>query len=196
MSKAARKRAKRRNMISLAGGETSPSPRTQGQRPPRQAPDAQTLKTRARQNGIDDPKDARLPWLGCVAGKAMASQVKQHDRRLPMWDAIQHIRATVTAFDRAMGAPCRHARVAQILAPVSAMSADASSPPLDDRTDEQRQDQAEAAIERLYAALHGVDDDTAALCLSVVADDAPCYDVPALIRALDCVVAMMSGAMS
>ena len=192
MSKAARKRAKR-NRISLAGGETACSPRGQGMRAAKVAPDVEPLKARAIRNSLADPSDARLPWFGCPAGQAMAGVVKKHADRLSLWDAIQHIRHTVATYDRAMGAPSRHAKVARILSPVSAMEADAASPAQDMRSDEERQDQAEDAIARLYESLRGVDDDTAADCLRVVAEDAHCRSPELLVTSLWCVVAMMTG---
>lgn len=191
-SKSARKRAKR-NRISLSGGETVNAPRGQGMRAAQVAPDVEPLKARAIRNSLANPADARLPWFGCVAGQAMAGAVSKHADRLPLWDAIQHIRRTVAAYDRAMCAPSRHAKVARILSPVSAMESDASSPPLDERSDEQKQDHAEEAISRLYEALRGVDDDTAADCLRVVAEDAPCRSPAGLVAALGCVAGMMAG---
>lgn len=113
-SKAAKRRAKKRT-ISLHGSESVPMRATgRDRRHTNQQEDASmvTLKTRCRQIGQaptdDGIREARAPWYGCNAGRAMAAAVSAADRA-DLWDAICHMRETVARYDAAIGAPRRHA---------------------------------------------------------------------------------------
>ncbi|MDO5644019.1 MAG: hypothetical protein Q4G26_16715, partial [Paracoccus sp. (in: a-proteobacteria)] len=137
-------------------------------------------------------RDMRAPWYGCNAGRAMAAQVSADFERADLWSAICHIRATQIAYDRAIGAPNRHAQCLRLLAPVDALHADATSPPLDMRTDDERKRQAVTAwriVERWMMA-SGV---AAGECRRVVIDDQRCRDPRKVVRALYCVVDGIKG---
>lgn len=138
-------------------------------------------------------REAKAQWQGCEAGKAMSAHISAEQERATLWDAIQHMRKVYLAYDRAMGAPNRHAQCLRIMLPLEAMEADASSPPLDDRTDEEKQRQADAAKQALRVWLANVEPRAAMVCLSTVIDDMRCADPAAMVRALHCVADGMAG---
>lgn len=152
---------------------------------------AETLATRCRHAGIapdaKNKRDMRSPWNGCHAGRAMAAQVSDHQTRLQLWDAIQHMRRVQAAYDRACGAPRRHAKCLALLAPTDVIEAGADSPPTDLRSPEEIDRQAVSAWMRLKGWLWLAGPDAVG-CEAVVIDDAQCRDAAALVRVL-CVVA-------
>lgn len=155
------------------------------------------LETRCRHMGRGtteaDMREAKAQWNGCNAGRAMAAQVRGERDRAELWDAIQHMRRVYLAYDRAMGAPRRYAQSLRLLLPLEAMEADASSPTLDVRTDEERQRQAVNERASLKSWLSNVEPRAAMICLSAVIDDNPCLDAAAMVRALHCVADGMAG---
>lgn len=134
-------------------------------------------------------REMRAPWYGCHAGRAVAGH-SDVDR---LWGAICHIRRTIAAYDRAIGAPNRHAQCLRLLVPIDAMQADAASPPIDVRTDEEKYRQAIAAWARLKGWLSGVDYPAASHCIAAVVDDQPVIDSDGLIAALSVVADGMDG---
>lgn len=146
----------------------------------------------ARDTLREQLRDLRAPWIGCNAGRAMASIVKADTDRQDMWTAIQHMRRVQAAYDRSIGAPNRHAQCLRLLAPVDAMEADATSPPLDTRSDEERARQAVAAWMQVQGWLDHAKD-AAGMCKRVVIDDETCRDASAMVRALHCVVDGIKG---
>lgn len=191
-SKAAKRRAKKR-MISLHGSDPVPMrPTGRDRRHTNQQEDASmaTLKTRCRQIGQkateDGIREARAPWYGCNAGRAMAAAVSASDRA-DLWDAICHMRQTVARYDAAIGAPRRHAVCLRLLAPQEAMEATADSPAPDDRSDVERQDAAVKAWMTMHGWLCWVDKQAASQALRVVVDDERVTDADGLILALRCV---------
>lgn len=162
-----------------------------------QTGDQVALKARCRHRGISasqaNLRDSRSPWWGCCAGRAMAGAVDNHAERLELWDAIQHMRRVVTAYDAAIGAPRRHAVCLRLLAPVEEMAADASTLPVDERTPEERQRQAVSAYMLLEGWLGRTDKAAMGEAKRVVLDDGEARDVPGLLSALRCVVDGMQG---
>ncbi len=130
----------------------------------------------------DNLRDMRAPWNGCNAGQAIADLGK--DERDYLWTAICHMRRVIVAFDNAIGAPSRHAKCANIIAPVDAMEADASSPPLDERTEAERQRHATSALMALEGWLGWCDKADAWQAKRVVWDDMRVTDKPGLLSAL------------
>lgn len=161
--------------------------------------DKVALKARCRQRGVsanvEHIRDSRSPWWGCNAGRAMAGAVESHAERLELWDAIQHMRRVVTAYDAAIGAPRRHAVCLRLLVPIEEMSADASTPPADERTPEERQRQAVSAYMRLEDWLGWTDNAAMGEAKRVVLDDVEARDVPGLLASLRCVCDGMKGQM-
>lgn len=151
-------------------------------------PSIETLKTRCLHMGQmptpENLRDARAPWNGCNAGRAMAGQTSDSFQRATLWDAIQTMRHIVTAYDRAIGAPSRHAVCLRLMAPSEAMEADAASPAPDERDDETKQAHAVRDLMRLEGWLGWCDGAAASIAKAVVLDDAPCRDPAALVRAL------------
>ena len=148
-SKAERKRRKRASHITLPGGAEIPQ-RIEGPgRPRKMAEDARQTALQARMRvyaGKDGPKDERAsgePLWGCSVGRLILSEPEHH--RPDLWNAAQHARKTQLAYDRAIGAPNRHAQCLRILLPLPALEADASSPAPDFRSEEDRNRQAVSA---------------------------------------------------
>ena len=143
-SRAERKRqAKRRRAaaVSLAGEAPAQQPARypNGKIKPEDARKT-ALQARIRVFGGDDTpegqKAASDPLWGCSVGRLILCEPEH--LRGNLWDAAQHARKTQAAYDRAIGAPSRHAQCLRILAPVDAMQADAASPAPDDRSVEER----------------------------------------------------------
>ena len=143
-SKAERKRqAKRRRAaaVSLAGEERANQPaRYPGGKIIPEAANKTAWEMRRRLfAGKDGPEDAKAflsPLWGCSVGRLILTEPEA--KRADLWNATQHARKTQAAYDRAIGAPSRHAQCLRILAPVDAMQADAASPAPDDRSVEER----------------------------------------------------------
>ncbi|RHZ96474.1 hypothetical protein D1114_07125 [Cereibacter sphaeroides] len=203
-TKARSKAAKRRLKAAKAGDPFALAPverREPNGRARREAedrdPSIETLKTRCLHMGQmptpENLRDARAPWNGCNAGRAMASVVRDASERAALWDAICAMRRIVTAYDRAIGAPSRHAVCLRLLAPTDAMEADAASPPVDERTDIEKQDDATRDLMRLERWLGYTTGPAAAEAKRVVWDDNPCRAPHALAAALLCVADGMSG---
>ncbi|MGN7867774.1 hypothetical protein [Paracoccus sp. 22332] len=138
-------------------------------------------------------RDMRAVWLGCSAGRAIASVARDEGTRKNLWDAAQHMRRTVLAYDRALGAPNRHATCLRIMLPTETLQADATTPATDPRTDEERYHQAVNAWMAMHGWLGHVDARAASIALRTVVEDQPCRDPAALVRALHCVADGIAG---
>ncbi len=103
------------------------------------------------------------------------------------------MRRVQIAYDRAIGAPDRHAKCLRLLVPIDALSTDAETPPLDERTDEERQRAATSAMMRLEGWLGYTDKAARSEALRVVVDDAEVRDHAGLLSALLCVADGLSG---
>ncbi|HBS98604.1 MAG TPA: hypothetical protein DEB47_01790 [Citreicella sp.] len=202
-SKGARRRAKKAAMpggIDLPG--LAPSVKRQPDGRPRPSvqdrdPSRMALEVRCRHAGLDvsaaNLREVRAPWLGCAAGRAMASAVADDEERAALWDAIQFMRGVQGSYDAVIGAPSRHARGMRLLLAPEAMEADAETPPVDDRTDEEKLRDATAARMRLEGWLGYTDKAARSEALSVVLDDCAPGDVPGLVAALRCVSDALRG---
>lgn len=179
----------------------------------RQDDDMSALEVRAKHRGVDlvtvDPeapgkeraeaarersaqlRDLRAPWHGCNAGKAMADVTPEQDRQR-LWGAICHIRKVWTNFDRAIGAPRRHAVCLRLMAPTEPLEADAATPPLDLRTDVEKDRDARRAMRRLQGWLReaGV---AAGMCVGVVVDDEKCRSPERLVSVLRIIARGLDG---
>lgn len=159
--------------------------------------DTPALVARCRQMGQPPTeagmRAAKAEWMGCNAGKAMASVVSDEAQRRDLWAAIHHMRRVQLAYDRAIGSPNRHPQCLRIMLPVDEMHADAASPPLDVRTDDERHRQAVAGWMQMQGWLGYADKDAAGLCKRVVIDDARCPDAAAMVQALHCVADGVAG---
>lgn len=159
--------------------------------------DRLALKARCRQRGLEataaNIRDSRAPWWGCEAGRAMAGAVEAHGERVRLWDAIQHMRRVIVAYDAAIGAPSRHAKCLRLLVPLDALEATADTPPLDDRSPEDRHRQAVAAYMRLEGLLARADKIAAGQTKRSVWDDATVRDVPGFVSVISCVADGMAG---
>lgn len=159
--------------------------------------DIPALIARCRQSGRKPDevglRAAKAEWMGCNAGKAMAAVVTGENERRELWAAIYHMRRVQLAYDRAVGAPSRHAQCLRIMLPTETMQADASSPPLDLRSDEDKQRQAVSAWMQLQGWLGHADKQAAGLCKRVVIDDERCPNAAAMVTALHCVADGMAG---
>lgn len=138
-------------------------------------------------------RDMRAQWRGCNAGRAMASVVTGERDRAEMWSAILHMRRVQLAYDRALQAPARHPECLRIMLPLDEMTADATTPPPDLRTDDERYTQAIAAWMRVQGWLGHADKGAAGLCKRVVVDDERCPDARLMVAALRCVADGLAG---
>jgi hypothetical protein len=199
-SKAERKRRKHqaRASITLPGGTTVPQVQTND--PKRERPeDARktALQARCRVFGAADTHEGQRassdPRWGCGVGRLILAEPEHH--RADLWNAAQHARQTQAAYDRAIGAPSRHAQVARILAPVAAFEADASSPAPDFRTTEERVRQATAAQMRVEMWIGHCDSRAvSAFKQSVINDpDGPVKDWAGVRACLQCIVEGLRG---
>ena len=199
-SKAQRKRRKNRAKasITLPGGEAVPQTHPTDSRRGR-AEDARKTALQARCRvfaGNDGPKDEGAsgdPLWGCSVGRLILSEPEHH--RPDLWNATQHARATQLAYDRAIGAPNRHATCLRILAPSEAMHADASSPAPDYRTDDDKYRQAISAQMRVEGWIGHTDARAiSAFKQAVINDpDGPVKDWPGVLACLQCVAEGLKG---
>jgi len=103
------------------------------------------------------------------------------------------MRRVVTAYDAAIGAPRRHAVCLRLLVPIARMEATAETPPVDDRTPEDRDRQAVSALMQLEGWLGWTDNAAMGEAKRVVWDDVEVRDVTGLLVALRCVSDGMQG---
>jgi hypothetical protein len=198
MTSRAVKRARKRNRISLPHGEVAITPQRQGRRTDI-VPDArkETLSTRAKQCGQPDTPEGRDavsgPQYGCAVGRAIMQGDKAE--RVDLWEAVKHMRRVWIAYDRAIGAPSRHAKCLAILAPTDAMTADAASPAPDLRTEDDIYRQAIGAYMRLRGWLGYVEGAAQSTVIRAVVDepDDEVRDWATIRRALLCVVDGIKG---
>ncbi|MBA86121.1 MAG: hypothetical protein CML69_15515 [Rhodobacteraceae bacterium] len=159
--------------------------------------DKVALKARCNQRGVPETaknqRDSRSPWWGCNAGRAMADAVEDHSQRLKLWDAIQHMRRVIAAYDASIGAPKRHAACLRLLVPLEALEATAETPPVDERTPEERSRDAVSGLMALEGWLGWADKVAASEAKRVVWDDETVRDADGLVLALRCVVDGMEG---
>lgn len=158
-------------------------------------PQIDMLKARCRRWGrpSSEWREMRDQWWGCEAGATIARQIPDHRTRQAFWEAIQHVRAAYVAFDRAIGAPNRHAQCLRLLLPLEELHADSTTPPIDERSDEQKQDQAVEALQRVQERLARSGPGPCAEALRVILEDDACRSPSALIAALEHVVDMRAG---
>jgi hypothetical protein len=166
--------------ITLAGGESIAQRPTGRDRRHTNQPETsglQALIARCRHAGVEPTADRiremRAPWNGCNAGRAMAAEVLEERERGALWDAIQHVRRTVAAYDRAVGAPARHPVCLRLLLPLEALTADAATPPADDRTEAERERQAVSAWTAVKGWLGHAPTPVASAAWACIVDDAP-----------------------
>lgn len=162
MTKAKTKAARRRNRktIQLAGGVSRRVRPGQGARTDIAPDDAQSVALTARlvHMGLPDTPENRalVRWqaAGCAVGQRLIadSAIKPGTRTL-LWEAATHMRRVWLAYDRVIGAPSRHATCLRIMTGAETLAADASSPPLDMRSDEDKHRQAVAAYMRVHGWL-------------------------------------------
>lgn len=138
-------------------------------------------------------KAANDPKLVDSVGRLILTEPEA--KRADLWNATQHARATQLAYDRAIGAPNRHAQVARILSPVAAFEADASSPAPDYRTEEDKFRQAVAAQMRVEGWIGHTDSRAASAFKQAVINDpdGPVRDWPGVLACLQCVSEGIKG---
>lgn len=159
--------------------------------------DIPVIAARCRQMGKDTDeasiRAAKAEWMGCNAGKAMISVVTGEAERKELWAAIHHMRRVQIAYDRALGAPSRHAQCLRIMLPTEQMQADAASPPADLRTEDDKHRQAVSSWMQLQGWLGYADKQAAGICKRVVIDDERCPNAAAMVTALHCVADGVAG---
>lgn len=202
VSKAKRRARKREARTTADPMALAPVPRKQANGRTHRTPEdrdaaTEALQARCRQAGkvpsADAMRDARSPWWGCEAGKVIGNADATHDQRLILWDAAQHMRRVWASYYAATGMPGRYPKCTGILAPTDRIEADAASPPLDTRTDEERQRAAVSAMMRVDGFLGRISAVAASECKRVVLDDQPCHDAPGLLDGLRVVADGMAG---
>lgn len=137
-------------------------------------------------------REVRAPWWGCNAGIAMARAVDTSERA-DLFDAIQHIRRTYAAYGASIGAPSRYAKCLALLLPVDEMTADASSPAPDMRSDEEKARAAQRAWMELQGWLGHADAAARSAVIVCAVNDEECPDRLGMVMALRCVLEGMRG---
>ncbi|MDD7973433.1 hypothetical protein [Roseinatronobacter alkalisoli] len=184
------KRKARQATITLAGGLKAPQrPTGRDRRHTNQQEDdpMQTaIQARMRHTGLTADR-ARLDMAGCAVGRRLLTDRISDAEDL--WQAVRHLRSVIITYDRAVRAPNRHAQCLRIMAPTDTMHADASSPPPDERTPEERDRQAVTAYMALQGWLSHADGAARSACLRHVVDepDEPVRDWSGIVLALRCV---------
>lgn len=189
LGKAARKKAKAGEVP--PGFELRPVVKREGNgRASRAAiprdPQTEMLKARCRRWGKPTShwREMQDPWWGCEAGGAMAMATARLSDRKALWDAICWMRRTVINFDRSIGAPDRHAQCLRLLVPIGETHADSTTPAMDERSDEQKQDDAVLGLQWLEEWIGRAGPAAATECRRVVLDDQRARDVVGMVTAL------------
>lgn len=197
-SKAQRRIRKRNRSISLSGGVTVDVPAKQGRRVDVEDARSATetaIQARIRLCGVADSPEARKaaedPLSGCAVGRALLRDDMPRDHRADLWQAVQHIRRVWVAYDRAIGAPSRHAQCLRILAPTEAMTTEGIT--FDDRSQEERDRSAVSAFMAVQGWLGYVDNAARSATIIAVVDDAGLPNWPGIKRALECVSEGIKG---
>lgn len=187
---AEKRRRKRRAKITLPGGAEIPQPAAQGRRTDleaRSAPET-AITARLRIVGMSDTpenrKAARDPLLGCAVGRRIKSDAPA-TRQADLWQAVQHMRRVWTAYDRAIGAPNRHAQCLRILAPSETMTTEGFI--FDDREPAERDRAAISAWMTLQGWLDHVDRPARSAAIAAVVDDQAITNWPGILAALECI---------
>lgn len=199
-SKAERKRRKNRAKarITLPGGEAVPQ--VQPTDPRRERPEAANktaleMRRRLFATGTTPEDDRALlsPLWGCSVGRLILTEPEA--KRADLWNATQHARKTQAAYDRAIGAPSRHAQCLRILAPVEATRIEAASPPPDDRSVEERVRDATRAKMQVEGWIGHTDSRAvSAFRQAVINDpDGPVRDWPGVLACLQCIAEGLKG---
>lgn len=149
----------------------------------------------ARLTALGDaaPVMARTDMAGCAVGNRLLLDDMTKDERSALWDAVKHMRKVWLAYDRAIGAPNRHPQCLRILTPSETMTASASDPAHDDRSDVERYRAAINAYMALQGWLGYVDATARSACIMAVVDDKPVTNWGGIKRALLCVADGMAG---
>lgn len=201
-SKRARRQRKKAAAITLAGQPPIPQPVRAGRRSDLEAARSAhetALSARARHLGRPSTdeglKAVSGPEYGCAVGAAIMADQIDAGQQSDLWQAVCHIRRVWLAYDRAVGAPSRHAKCLRILAPTEAMEATASSPAPDMRSPEDRERQAVAAWMALRGWMAHADHAAQSAAIAHIVDvvEAPLRDYQAVKRALLCVVEGIKG---
>ena len=185
-----RRRKKRQTGITLPGGAKAPQRATGRDRRhtnQREEDPMQTaIQARMRHTGLTAGR-ARHEMAGCAVGRRLL--VDHIADAGELWEAVRHMRSVCITYDRAVRAPNRHAQCLRIMAPTDTMHADASSPPPDERSPEERDRQAVAAYMALRGWLAHADNAAQSACLRHVVDepDEPVRDWSGVVLALRCV---------
>lgn len=150
------------------------------------------VDARLRHAKLPDTPESRADMLqarqGCAIGRAL-------DGKPALWQAVCHARAVVLAYDRACGAPDRHAQVARILAPRDTLQATAETPPRDERTEDEKYRQAVAAWTRLQGWISHCDGAACTAFNRAVIDeiDAPIRDLQGVLNVLAGIAEGLAG---
>ena len=139
------------------------------------------------------PIMARSDMAGCEVGISLLLDNIAADHRADLWGAVKHMRRVWVAYDRALGAPNRHAACLRILLPVDRMEASASDPAPDDRPEEERYRSAISAWMAVQGWLGYCDGRARSACIAAVVDDASVSDWAGVKLALACIADGMAG---
>ena len=140
------------------GRKPKPGPREPSGRPSRMSKAqmgenmSTVLSARMRHHGIKSPEDAKLPWNGCNAGRAIAGEPDAPD----LWQRIKEIRRRRRAWLALIGMD--EFPAISSVKPVSDYTHDVDpTAPLDPRPEEERAAATQAAWDAVANALYGVD---------------------------------------
>ena len=212
MTKARTKAQRRRKGITLPGGQNAPQRPTGRDRrhinqPPEEPANNIAITARLRKLGLAETEEnrdiAKSPMAGCAVGRAILSapvpdgsdKDEAANFRNRLWNATKHLRRVRLAYDRACGAPHRHAQCLRVMAYVDAFEADSTTPPIDLRTPEERDRTAVNAWMAVQGWLGYCDKAARSIALLHIVDelDREVVDWPAVHRALDCVADGLQG---
>jgi hypothetical protein len=189
-SVAEKRRRKKAAKITLPGGAEIPQRATQGRRTDleaRPAPET-AITARLRISGMSDTPENRKAasdaLMGCSVGRRLFAEI-QHPKRADLWQAVQHMRRVWAAYDRAIGAPNRHAQCLRILAPSETMTTDGFI--FDDRAPADRDRAAVSAWMTLQGWLDYVDRPARSATIAAVVDDQAITNWSGILATLECV---------
>lgn len=196
MASKAAKRARKRKITLPGGGQVEQKPSGRDRTNTNQREDAQSAvlqaaKARLRLLGMTDSPEAQraalAPENGCSVGRAIQTNIKAPDERADLHAAVKHIRRVWVAYDRAIGAPSRHAQCLRILAPPDILTSEGAR--VDDRPEADRYRSAVSAWTTLQGWMMHTDGAARQAAIMCVVDEPETgvTNWPGVLRVLLCV---------
>jgi hypothetical protein len=195
-SKAARRRLKKRAMITLPGQAPQPQRGNQGARNELdRAPMETVLTARLQRLRLPDTPENRTKASNPLAETEIGRRImdQPQEARDALANAAKHLASVYAAYRASIGAPQPTAKCLAILAPTDAMEAADHHIPIDTRSDEDRARAAQSAWMRVHGWLGHAPKSAQTAALNAICYDLPVRDWQGALIGLDCIAQGLRG---